>query len=390
MQIGKVMQSTIKKKTPSSPISNWSKKKYYGFAIFSTTLMLLVGLACIEWFLSYQLKQIAHSEKMQAGLIQFDNSLGWQLSPGWKGTHSHHDFNTLYTINRTGLRHFAELQPKSGQVAVLGDSFTFGLGVADNETFTAHMNKADPENYFINLGVPGYSTDQEYLLLKRFSQYNVLDSVLLVVYLSNDLFDNQLPFPMQADHAKPFFSLQAGQLIANKTPLTTASKAARARKSSLTDIVLGDTQLETTWLTQALGSLTIFRQLDLLQNPAQLSDQYFKERFSEAIVLFLALTDAIKELPTTSKQLNIALLPGISYITQPTSLSAQYQEYLRKILVQKLSDKTGINVIDLASTMRTDSNANNHQKWYFPNEGHLTPAGHEFVAKTLIQNLYLK
>jgi hypothetical protein len=30
---------------------------------------------------------------------------------------------------------------------------------------------------------------------------------VLITYLGNDLFDNQLPFPLQADNAKPFFEL---------------------------------------------------------------------------------------------------------------------------------------------------------------------------------------
>lgn len=384
------MQPTPKNKTTTTPVSSWSNKKYYSYALFSTALILLLGLAGIEWFLNYQLRQIAHSEQMQPGLIQFDTKLGWHLAPTWKGTHSHHDFNTLYTINSAGLRDQpAQAKLPRRKIAVLGDSFTFGLGVADPETFTARLNNADSENHFINLGVPGYSTDQEYLQFKQFSRLNTPDAVLLVVYLSNDLFDNQLPFPMQADHAKPFFSLQAGKLLVNKVPLTRTSKAAKARKKSLSEIVLGNTQLETPWLTRSLGSLTIFRRLGLLQNPVQIPDQYFEQRFSEAVDLFLVLVDAIEELSANGVELNIALLPGMSYITQPASLSAQYQEYLRKILVQKLSNKPGINIIDLAANMRADNSGNNYQSWYFPNEGHLTPAGHQYVANVLAKNIML-
>ena len=109
----------------------------------------------------------------------------------------------------------------------------------------------------------------------------------------------------------------------------------------------------------------------------------FQERFDPAIRLFLALVNALHN---TSREiganLTIALLPGSSFINRPESLSAQYQEYLRKRLVAELECTSDIAVIDLAIRMQT-APKDHKKQWYFPNEGHLTPQGHQYVAQVL-------
>ncbi len=79
---------------------------------------------------------------------------------------------------------------------------------ANPKTFVHILrSKAPPANAYLNFGIPGYSTDQEYLLIKQQVLYFNPDVILLVVYLANDLFDNELPFPLQANSAKPYFEL---------------------------------------------------------------------------------------------------------------------------------------------------------------------------------------
>ena len=85
-------------------------------------------------------------------------------------------------------------EPKPGQfvIAVLGDSFTFGQGVPQTETFPAVLqkllNEADNTDRFRvwNLGVSGYNTEQEAYQLEHF----VLDrkpNWVVVGYNINDI-----------------------------------------------------------------------------------------------------------------------------------------------------------------------------------------------------------
>jgi lysophospholipase L1-like esterase len=67
-----------------------------------------------------------------------------------------------------------EPRPDQFVIAVLGDSFTFGQGVPQSETFPAVLQKLlnqshDAQKFRVwNLGVSGYNTEQESYLLKSF------------------------------------------------------------------------------------------------------------------------------------------------------------------------------------------------------------------------------
>ncbi len=85
-------------------------------------------------------------------------------------------------------------EPKPGEflIAVLGDSFVFGQGVPQSETFPAVLEKIlnksqDAETFRVwNLGVSGYNTEQENYLLKSFVLPRKPDWVV-VGYNINDL-----------------------------------------------------------------------------------------------------------------------------------------------------------------------------------------------------------
>ena len=50
---------------------------------------------------------------------------------------------------------------------VIGDSFAFGWGVSDSQTYSARLEAALPALEVINLGVGGYGTDQMLLMLRE-------------------------------------------------------------------------------------------------------------------------------------------------------------------------------------------------------------------------------
>ena len=258
-------------------VSRWSRKKYASFAAITVLLGLAVSLVAVEFVLRYQDRLIARSEHMAPGLIRYNADLGWQLTPGWSGVHHHYDYDVEYDIDDSGFR----VDPHAGmtgpRVAVLGDSFTFGLGVANDETFVSRLNaRSDDRRQYLNLGVPGYSTDQELLLFRKTGKALKPDSVLLVVYLANDLFDNNRPFPLQADHAKPYFRLDTNRrLVLVNTPVPLATKSAAARSTGLADVVLGDEMPSPPLLTRTLGQLRIARRLGIFQQPGSVDERCF-------------------------------------------------------------------------------------------------------------------
>jgi hypothetical protein len=132
------------------------------FLLFCASLAF--SLLVAEYILDWNQSRISSSEQMSPGLITYDNELGWRLNPNWQGSHEHYDYSVRYTTNHLGFRGQFERDRKHGvrtRYAMLGDSFTFGLGVEDKNTFTVELNDMDSSNEYLNLGVPGYSTDQE-------------------------------------------------------------------------------------------------------------------------------------------------------------------------------------------------------------------------------------
>ena len=99
------------------------------FATILIVVSLTISLAGMEIFLRLRTRAILHSDRMPAGMFQYDSQLGWRLSPGWQGRHRHHDFEARYSINHFGFRNDSPWNEQKGApiIAVLGDSFTFGL-----------------------------------------------------------------------------------------------------------------------------------------------------------------------------------------------------------------------------------------------------------------------
>lgn len=89
----------------------------------------------------------------------------------------------LATINELGLRGNPFRTPASRRILVLGDSFTFGAGVADQETFVTRMDMAlGPEFMVINGGQPGYGVFQMKATLDRLADLVKPEVVILVIW----------------------------------------------------------------------------------------------------------------------------------------------------------------------------------------------------------------
>ena len=104
--------------------------------------------------------------------MQGDAELLWKLEPN-------RQFKTgrdLTRINSVGLREaLLPTTPKKNnekRIAVTGDSSIYGWGVEDTETYAVYLEKLLNQHFnfpieVINLGVPGYSTEQTLKLLDK-------------------------------------------------------------------------------------------------------------------------------------------------------------------------------------------------------------------------------
>jgi len=344
-----------------------------------------LSLMAAEAFLRFRLATIEESDRLDPGLIQYDELLGWRLTPNWHGHHRHQDFHVNYAINAHGYR--GDFFRPSGQTgrthAILGDSFAFGLGVNDHETFVHILDSGDQRpDRFLNFSIPGFSTDQEYLLLRDRVLRFLPDGILLVVYLGNDLLDNESPFPLQADNAKPYYSLSPDGIVLKNNPVPRVKKPGRAAEASLHRAVLGGMGHAGNPVIRFLSRSALFRLLNL--NPYREPDllPWFDKRFAVSLALFSAILEKVRILCIANDvELTLALMPGKSYIQNAGSASAQYQEYLRKAILEELMRRS-VNAVDLAGLLRSRYKQR-PGRWFHPNEGHLTADGHRIVAGIL-------
>lgn len=136
-------------------------------------------------------------------LYQFDSGLGWVLRP-----HYSQDGIEVNSLGFRSSREFDFGRTDQKNIMLLGDSMIFGKDVPQPQIFSELLNAEATDFTFINAGVNGYSTWQEYLTLKRFVDRIQPRMVILFYTQANDLDWN-----MRRDSFHPGVTLQEDQLI---------------------------------------------------------------------------------------------------------------------------------------------------------------------------------
>lgn len=354
------------------------------YGAISIVIGLVIALLVLEAGLVLYQKHVRDREHMSAGLILYDEHLGWKLARSWSGRHERSEYRVSYHTDRQGFRvsDGTDRGSIATRWAVLGDSFSFGLGVNDNETFTAVMNREAADKHFINYAVPGYSTDQQWLLLQQNPEIRRARRLLVVVYLGNDPFDNVLAFPLQARHAKPYVELENGKLRVRNQPVPLIGKPQAQQQRDLAR--LNAPRRESAAWRRLLASTAVG---ELLLN------SLFPDRFTadDVSTYFQYETDVIIALlreihaKTAEMQPLIVLMPGRSFVQQPRSFSAACQEHFRREILSSAPEQN-LDVIDMGTLLRTDYETTSSQLFY-PVDGHLTPMGHEFIARAILERL---
>ncbi len=148
-----------------------------------------VGECLVRAFVGAPLRERLHVLEIRANATR-----GWEMVPGLHYTYEH-----PVHVNALGLRG-PEVEPKvPGEVRVLalGDSLTYGQGVADDETLPAHLERElrerDPTRRFtvVNAGLRAYDTRQELALFEELGEAIDPDVVILFWYW-NDFYGRDL------------------------------------------------------------------------------------------------------------------------------------------------------------------------------------------------------
>ena len=153
----------------------------------------LVALLLGELALARLAPQVTRSPRVW----QFDADTGWANRPGARGELVSPEYDVEFAIDGEGLRG-PEVDPHKPpgtlRVAIFGDSFAQGWGVAEPETLRARLEARLRDRIaapieVMNFGVAGYGNDQALLAFRKLGRRLAPDVVVLVAY-GNDLWDN--------------------------------------------------------------------------------------------------------------------------------------------------------------------------------------------------------
>lgn len=132
-----------------------------------------------------------------AALAEFDRLVGPALigetasiifPPFSTAHHRSSEFDLTVRINNLGFRGpDASISKQRPRALLLGDSFTFGWGVNEEETWAAHLRSRFPDMEILNLGQGGTHPGDHVQLARKAMPLLKPDVVMVSVLLGNDL-----------------------------------------------------------------------------------------------------------------------------------------------------------------------------------------------------------
>lgn len=307
------------------------------------------------------------------GLYQPDPPRRYRIAPGFRGTVTNQvEFDTEVSTNSLGLRG-SEVGPKRGlRILALGDSFTFGVGAQQEETWPARLGEILRAEV-LNAGAPGFGVPDAVAWYKRYGVELDPDVVVLAVFLANDLQD--------ASPDQPKVAVVDGALV---VPGETGglrrwiyynSHLFRLLKSSVLEgrvrSLLG---MREPWAVRELRSEFSLYSAELpgeLRRGAEATEQAVTRLSSGKRVLAVL----IPSLPQVDPKRWQAVLGQLGL--DP----AQHDPRRPNRLFREIFERHGVPVLDLTDTFQKA--VGRGERIYYPIDQHLTPAGYELMARTI-------
>jgi len=157
------------------------------FSLITTLLALLILLIGLELSL-----RIFTKPPITPGYTQTHPTRRYELKPNFSGK----TYSADVKINSSGIRDKERkiIQgDKAYRIGIFGDSYTFGHGVASEETFPKILEDSLNQLYeaqilVFNFGVPSYNTVMEYLHIKDVYDVYKLHLIIVVFICGNDTY----------------------------------------------------------------------------------------------------------------------------------------------------------------------------------------------------------
>lgn len=166
--------------------SNTKKTRLFKVATFFMTLVLCIG--ALE--LMVRIFNPQSDERWTDLFFNVDPIMGMAGVPNLKGTNASPSFKTQVFHNEDGFRdvtHSKTNLSNKFRIVNLGDSFTWGTGVENDEIYMKKLEELNPNIETINLGGPGGAPPGELTVHLLHGLRYEHDLVMLGFFMGNDL-----------------------------------------------------------------------------------------------------------------------------------------------------------------------------------------------------------
>ena len=344
----------------------------------SWVIILTIAIALLELVLR-MFDEIPVHKNPLSGFHVADSTLGWIGRPEYRGRFRSQDFDVVIEHDAQGFRRATfdtdKLAESTRRIALLGDSFTWGWGVENNELFANLLQERLGTSVLVkNYGVNAFGTAQELLLFDRYVQELDPDTVIVMLY-ANDLDENVDP----RKGKRPWFELEDGQLVARNQPVSTPSIGLFKQLSQKS------TAISTIKFTYHLV-------IDAFKSPPEGIYEYVEPVIPEDRWALMAalLAELHRRCGLDDPECELRIV----YIPTRAEVSAYDADQVPVVPagLKEICDKAGIHFLDLRPDLYSAWQQAEPPAWdvtpvYFPHDGHLDTRGHQVVAEALAHSL---
>ncbi len=197
--------------------TSWKVK--LGALVFVGALTI-IGVELVAYGLFIRRRGWSFLDVDESNRVRVDPLVGWTYTPGFvredvygPGRHIH--------INTNGFRGLVDVAPEKSagryRVVCVGDSFTFGSGVGDEEGWCPQLAKIDPRIEAVNMGVGAAGVDQSVLWYRRDGA--PLEHDLVIFAFIGPDFRRMIPDARSVINPKPRFMIVDGRLELTNVPV---------------------------------------------------------------------------------------------------------------------------------------------------------------------------
>ncbi len=303
--------------------------------------------------------------------------LGWVHQKNKEATHKVAKRKIAIHTNSQGMRglreYALEKPPGFTRISLLGDSFVFGFGVPDDETFGALLEQRNPKIEVLNWGVPAYGIAQIYLSYTELAKAYNSDYVIICIF-PDGFFRSTMAFA-DSGHANPYFSLsEDGQIVLQNVPVPPSYSL----KTNQFPDLISYGPLESFFRKSILYRFVKKQIIRLGKNTGWLDP----DQTVDWTVGKVVLKDLIEKIRSDGSVPVIMTVPPERWAKEHSSRK------LHKSLI-RFSKKENVDIIDLVPVFREAVSREGLTDYYIEHDWHWTLKGHTLVADKIQEHLKL-